>query len=140
MQGAAGILKKVIVSSGSGGVFSLACRSLLESDPRHGGQDMRMLMLVQFPPEPFNELVRKGTVGARMKKILEATKPETVYFTERDGKRGGIMAVEVATPSDVPRLAEPWFLVFNAEVEFRIAMTPEDLGKSNLEKLGKTWA
>jgi len=101
---------------------------------------MRMLMLVQFPPEPFNELVRKGTVGARMKKILEATKPETVYFTERDGKRGGIMAVEVATPSDVPRLAEPWFLVFNAEVEFRIAMTPEDLGKSNLEKLGKTWA
>ena len=27
---------------------------------------------------------------------------------------------------------EPWYLAFNADVEFRIAMTPEDLKKTGL--------
>jgi hypothetical protein len=27
---------------------------------------------------------------------------------------------------------EPWYLAFNADVEFRIAMTPEDLKKAGL--------
>ncbi|MFZ0744314.1 MAG: panthothenate synthetase [Terracidiphilus sp.] len=101
---------------------------------------MRMIMLVQLPVEPFNTATRKGTAGAKMKKILDATKPEAVYFTEREGHRGGILIVDVESPSDIPRLAEPWFLSFNAEVEFRIAMTPEDLGQANLNALGKKWA
>jgi hypothetical protein len=101
---------------------------------------MRMIMLIEFPIEPFNTAVRDGSVGAKMKKILEDVKPESAYFTERNGHRGGVLIVEVANPSDVPRLAEPWFLTFNAEVEFRVAMTPEDLGRSNLEALGKKWA
>ena len=42
-------------------------------------------------------------------------------------------------PSAVPALAEPWFLTFNAEVEFQVAMTPEDLVRANLPALGKTW-
>jgi hypothetical protein len=100
---------------------------------------MRMMMLVQCPIEPFNSLVRNGTAGAVMKKILDEIKPEAAYFGEREGKRGGILIVDLATPSDVPRLAEPWFLNFNAEVEFRVVMTPEDLAKSNLEALGKKW-
>ena|SRR5579863_9870301 len=100
---------------------------------------MRMIMLVQCPVEPFNTLVRNGTIGPKMKQILDATKPEAAYFTEREGHRGGIFVVDVKSPSDVPRLAEPWFLTFNAEVEFRIAMTPEELGKAHLDSLGKTW-
>ena len=32
------------------------------------------------------------------------------------------------------------FLTLNAEVEFRIAMTPEDLGRANLDALGKKWS
>jgi hypothetical protein len=101
---------------------------------------MRMMMLVQCPIEPFNTLIKNGTVGAKMKQILDAIKPEHVWFTERDGKRGGIMIVNVDSPSDIPRLSEPWFLNFNAQVEFRIAMTPEDLGRSDLDSLGKKWA
>jgi hypothetical protein len=101
---------------------------------------MRMIMQVQFPIEPFNTLVKNGTIGAKMKQILEAIKPEHAWFSERDGKRGGIMIVNVESPTDVPRLAEPWFLSLNAEVEFRVAMTPEDLGRSGLESMGKTWA
>ena len=100
---------------------------------------MRMMMLVQFPLEPFNTAVRSGTVGSKMKQILDAVKPEHVWFSEREGKRGGVLIVNVDSPSDVPRLAEPWFLTFNAQVEFRIAMTPEDLGRAGLDALGTQW-
>lgn len=100
---------------------------------------MRMMMLVQLPLEPFNTAVRNGTAGSKMKQILDAIKPEHVWFSEREGKRGAILIVNVDSPSDVPRLAEPWFLTFNAEVEFRVAMTPEDLARAGLESLGKQW-
>jgi hypothetical protein len=101
---------------------------------------MRMLMQVQFPLEPFNSDVKNGTIAGKMKKIMDAIKPEHAWFSERNGKRGGIMIVNVDSPSDIPRLAEPWFLNLNAEVEFRIAMTPEDLGRADLDALGKQWA
>ncbi len=101
---------------------------------------MRMLVHVQFPLEPFNSAVRNGTAGEKIRKILESIKPEAVYFSEHNGRRGGTLVVDVKDASEVPALAEPWFLTFNAEVEFRIAMTPEDLGRSNLDALGKKWA
>ncbi len=51
---------------------------------------MRMLMHLQFPVEPFNSAVRDGSVGTKIRKILEAVKPEAAYFTEQNGQRGGI--------------------------------------------------
>lgn len=39
-----------------------------------------------------------------------------------------------------PALAEPWFLTFQAEVEFRIAMSAEDLKNAGLDELGKKWS
>jgi hypothetical protein len=101
---------------------------------------MRMIMLVQFPVEPFNSFVRSGSIGETMHQILDSIKPEATYFTERDGHRGAILIVDLKDASDVATMAEPWFLAFNAQVEFRIAMTPEDLGKANLAEIGKTWA
>ena len=101
---------------------------------------MRMLMHVELPLEPFNTAVRDGSVGQKMQRILEAIKPEAAYFSEHNGRRGGTLIVNVNDPSDVPSFAEPWFLTFNASVEFRVAMTPEDLGRANLESLGKKWA
>ena len=38
-----------------------------------------------------------------------------------------------------PALAEPWFLTFGAEVEFRVVMLPDDLKKAGLDELGKKW-
>ena len=100
---------------------------------------MRMLFKVKLPPKEFNSRVIDGSVGRKIKQIIDEIKPEMVYFTEYCGHRGAIMIVDVAEPSDVPRIAEPWFLIFNAEVEFRVAMTPEELEKAGLDKLGKKW-
>ena len=101
---------------------------------------MRMLIDFNFPLEPFNTLVRNGTVGQKIQQILEEIKPEAVYFSERGGKRGGIMIVDVADPSKVPAIAEPFFLTFNASVEFHIVMGPEELGRAGLDELGKKYA
>jgi hypothetical protein len=100
---------------------------------------MRMLMNVTFPHEEFNVAVRDGSVGGKIGRILEQLKPEAVYFTEQDGRRGAILIVNLDTPSQVPALAEPWFLTFNADVRFRIIMSPEDLKMAGLEELGKNW-
>ncbi len=100
---------------------------------------MRMMIVAQMPPEPFNTMVRNGSAGPTIKKILDDLKPEAAYFVEYDGKRGGFFVVDVAKASDVPRLAEPFFLKFNAEVKFRVCMLPQDLAEANLEALGKKW-
>ena len=100
---------------------------------------MRMLMKVIFPHEEFNAAVRDGSVGGKVGRILEQIKPEAVYFTEQDGRRGAILVVNLDTPSQVPALAEPWFLTFNADVTFRIVMSAEDLKMAGLEELGKKW-
>jgi hypothetical protein len=97
-------------------------------------------MLVQMPIEPFNTLLRNGTFSAKMKAIMETVKPEHAWFGEREGKRGGVLVVNVDSPSDIPRLAEPWFMTFNAEVEIRVAMTPEDLARADVDGQGKKWA
>jgi hypothetical protein len=101
---------------------------------------MRMLLNVKIPHEKFNAAVKDGTVGQKLSRILEDTKPEAVYFTEQNGQRGAVLIVDVKDPSKIPTFAEPWFLAFNADVEFRIAMIPEDLKKAGLEQLGKKWS
>ena len=101
---------------------------------------MRMLLHARLPHEPFNTAVKNGTVGEKMKRILDDLKPEAVYFTEYQGRRGAIMIVNVEDPSNVPAFSEPWFLLFNADCEFHIVMTPADLAKAGLDTLGKKWA
>lgn len=101
---------------------------------------MRMLMHVECPLEPFNSAVRDGTAGQKMQKILEAIKPEAAYFYDNNGKRGGTLVVNLKDPSGIPALAEPWFLTFNAQVELKVVMTPEELTRAGLEALGKKWA
>jgi hypothetical protein len=100
---------------------------------------MRMLVDIQLPIEPFNALVKNGTAGQIIQKILEDLKPEAAYFAARDGKRGGIIVIDVADASKIPSVAEPFFLHFNASVSFHPCMTPADLGKAGLEELGKKY-
>ena len=100
---------------------------------------MKMLLTVEIPHEPFNSLVRSGKAGEIIGRILESIKPEMAYFTEQDGTRGAVLVVNVQKPSDVPSLAEPFFLHFQANCKFRIAMSPDDLRQAGLEELGKKW-
>ena len=101
---------------------------------------MKMLMNVRIPHEPFNTLVKNGKVGEIMGRILDDLKPESIYFTEQDGTRGAVAVINVDDSSRIPSFSEPFFLNFDADCEFRIAMSPEDLMNAGLEDLGKKWA
>lgn len=100
---------------------------------------MKMLVTVTLPIEPFNSMVRNGTAGEIIGRVIDDIKPEIIYFTELEGNRGAIMVVEVPHASDIPSISEPWFLNFEAICEFKIAMTPDDLMKADLNNLGKKW-
>ncbi len=101
---------------------------------------MRILLNVKIPHQQFNAAVKDGTAGSKLNRILEAIKPEAAYFTEQNGQRGAVLVVDLPDPSKIPALAEPWFLTFQADVEFRVAMTPDDLKKAGLDELGKRWS
>ncbi len=100
---------------------------------------MRILLNVKLPHAEFNAAVRDGSVGSKINRILETMRPESIYFTEEEGHRAAVLVVDVANPSLIPGLAEPWFLTFNADVRCRVAMTPADLQEAGLDKIGKKW-
>ncbi len=70
---------------------------------------MRMLLNIKIPHAEFNQAVRDGTVGQKVRRILEDTKPEAVYFTEQNGQRGAILIVDLSDPAKVPHLPNPGF-------------------------------
>lgn len=101
---------------------------------------MRMIMNVRIPHEPFNTLTKESKSGEILQSIIQELKPEFIFFTEQGGTRGAIAIIDVNDPSEIPSFSEPFFLNFNADCEFRVAMSPEDLGRAGLEDLGKKWA
>lgn len=100
---------------------------------------MRMLINVLLPTEPFNSLVREGVAGDVINELMAEIKPEAVYFTEQQGCRSAVVIVDVKEASQIPAVAEPFFLKFDAHCEFHIVMSPEDLAKSGLDELGRRW-
>ena len=100
---------------------------------------MKMIMISEFPPDPFNSHVRDGSIGKIIGNILESLDFESFHFVELDGCRGAVGVFNIADSSEIPTYAEPFFLSFDAEVRFRIAMTPEDLGNAGLDALGAKW-
>lgn len=100
---------------------------------------MRMLMIIRLPHATFNAAVKDGSAGPKTKAILDAVKPEAVYFTEMNGRRTVVLHVELENSSMIPALAEPWNLTFDADVEFHVVMSPNDLQQAGLTEIGEKW-
>jgi hypothetical protein len=89
---------------------------------------MRMLLRVSIPVEEGNAAVKAGTLGSTIERILADLKPEAAYFiADDDGNRSGSIVFDMKDSSQMPAIAEPWFLAFNAKVSLRPVMNPQDL-------------
>jgi len=99
---------------------------------------VKFIIEVAFPHEPFNTYVREGTAGQKLGEVLDAVKPEVMYFTDNGVGRGALMIVDLENASQAAHVTEPFMLAFNASVNYRLAMAPEDLQAAGLERYATT--
>ncbi len=89
---------------------------------------MRFLFKISFPVESGNKAAREGFTA--ISRILADQKPEAAYFIAENGRRTGILVMNMDDASQLPSIAEPWFLAMNASIEVTPAMVPADLEKA----------
>ena len=94
---------------------------------------MRMMFRAEWPVERGNEVIKSGRMGELVGAILEEQKPESVYFVASNGKRCAVFVIDMQDMSELAKIAEPWFLAFNASIEAVPAMVPEDLMKAEAD-------
>jgi hypothetical protein len=91
---------------------------------------MLFLVKVNIPVEAGNRAAKAGKLGATIQSIVADLKPEAVYFTADHGQRTGFLFIKMQDASQIPAIAEPWFLAFNASIEISPVMVPDDLMKA----------
>ena len=103
---------------------------------------MRFLLKVNIPVEAGNAAAKAGKLGTTIQAILADMKPEAAYFTDNDGQRTGFIVFDMQDASQIPAIAEPWFLAFNSSVELHAVMVPADLAKAGgaIAQAVKTYA
>jgi Domain of unknown function (DUF3303) len=91
---------------------------------------MKFLLKVNMSVEAGNAAAKAGKLGATIQSILADLKPEAVYFTAESGQRTAFIFLEMQDASQIPAIAEPWFLAFNASIEMQPVMAPADLTRA----------
>ena len=91
---------------------------------------MRFLRKANIPVEAGHAAAKAGTLGGTIQAILADLKPEAVYCTDAHGQRTACIVLKMQDAAQIPAMAEPWFLAFNASVEIHSVMIPEDLLKA----------
>jgi hypothetical protein len=91
---------------------------------------MRFFVKVNIPVRAGNEAAKAGKLGSTIQAILEDLKPEAAYFTADNGQRTALLFLDLQDASQIPAMAEPWFLAFDASIEASPVMVAEDLAKA----------
>ena len=84
---------------------------------------------MSWPVEAGNAAAKNGFEV--VPQILEEQQPEAAYFIAEDGNRTAHLIINMDEPSQLPAIAEPWFLALSASIETTPAMVAEDLQKAD---------
>lgn len=103
---------------------------------------MRFLLKAEMSVEMANAAAQSGSLPGTIQSILDDVKPEAAYFLASNGKRTALLVVNLKDASEIPALAEPWFLSFGASIEIVPVMIAEDLKKAGpaIEQAAKKYA
>jgi len=90
---------------------------------------MRTMLRVVMPVEKGNQAIQNGTLPRVMMSAMQDLKPEAAYFYPENGKRACLMVFDMKDPSQIPVIAERFFMELNAEVTLTPVMNADDLKK-----------
>lgn len=94
---------------------------------------MRFLLKASIPVEAGNRAAKEGRLAKTIESILADLKPEAAYFLDENGQRTAFIFFHIQDNSEIPKVAEPWMLAFNASIEMHPVMAPEDLMKAGTD-------
>ncbi|MEV4430969.1 hypothetical protein ACN9M0_34075 [Streptomyces sp. R-07] len=90
---------------------------------------MRMLLKVQMDTPASNEAIKQGKLLELMESAMKQLQPEAAYFTVDNGCRTAFLFFDLADPSMMPKISEPFFMEIGAKIHYSPVMNPEDLRK-----------
>ncbi|AOO84516.1 hypothetical protein [Bosea vaviloviae] len=88
---------------------------------------MRMMLKVSIPVETGNKSIVDGTLRKTVKEFMLEFEPEAAYFVADAGLRTGYFFFDLAKSTDIPSVAETFFLNLNAAIELTPAMNAADM-------------
>lgn len=97
---------------------------------------MRMMMKVSIPTEAGNRGVKEGILPKVVMSFVDKMKPEACFFTAEAGKRTGFFVFDLADPTMIPSVAEPFFMNLDASIELAPVMNLSEM-KAGVEKAMK---
>ncbi|MGH9783817.1 MAG: hypothetical protein ACRD88_06485 [Terriglobia bacterium] len=92
---------------------------------------MLFLVKVTLPVEAGNKLLRDPKWQERIQRLVRGARAKDAYFTVADGQRTMYLIVDGIESSEIPKIAEPFWLSLNASVEFIPAMSQKDFAKAS---------
>ncbi len=100
---------------------------------------MRCIVECVIPADAGNSSILDGSLPSKVKKYIEAVKPEAIYFTVKDGQRTIFAVVNLPSEDKMVAFNEPLWLDFGASVTMTPAMSLADLEKAgkDMEKLAR---
>lgn len=76
-----------------------------------------------------NSAIKDGRLQKVVQEFSKMIKPEATYFYSDQGYRCGIFIFDMKDASQIPSLAEPFFIELNAKVEIIPAMDANELAQ-----------
>jgi len=102
---------------------------------------MKFLVKVTLPVDKGNAAMRDGSMSEKLQRIVSEMNPEAIYFVTENGQRTQYLVVNVDDAKQMPSIAEPWWLLFSADVTISPVFTLQDMEAMGpaLEDAAKKW-
>ncbi len=94
---------------------------------------MRTLIRISMDTEKSNATIKAGGFPELLRVAIARLQPEATYFYAEHGKRTALFVADLKESSEIPAIAEPFFMEAGATVELFPTMNVEELQRGLAE-------